>query len=249
MRPVAACCLAVLFLAAVPAVPAQNIVAPLDTPMRVSSGVMAGHLETKVAPVYPPEAKAAKVQGAIVLHAIVGKTGLVEELTVISGPEVLRSSALDAVRQWTYKPYLLNGNPVAVETMIVVNYMLNQPAPVDLPGGVMGGRATEAPPSTPALSPSGRMRVSAGVMAGLITTKKTPVSQSRKGSPHYRSRRTSGVVDTHGKVSELNVLSGPELLRQAAVDAVSQWTYKPYLLNGKPVDVITSMTVHFMLTN
>lgn len=245
--------LAILFLAGVLPVLAQGppvvrVLGP-NEPVRVSAGVMAGQLETKVTPIYPPEAKAAKVQGVVVMHAIIGKTGLVEELTGVSGPEVLRSSALDAVRQWTYKPYLLNGNPVAVETIIVVNFSLNQSAPVTLPGGgVMGGLATGAPPSTPSLSPSGRMRVSSGVMAGLIDTKTTPVYPKDAKEAHITGAVVlSGVVDTHGKVTELNVVNGPEMLRQAAIDAVSQWTYKPYLLNGKPVEVITTMTVHFML--
>jgi len=245
--------LAILFIAGVPSVLAQEppVVRVLQTnePMRVSSGVMAGQLETKVAPIYPPEAKAAKVAGAVVMHAIIGKTGLVEELTVLSGPEVLRTSALDAVRQWTYKPYLLNGNPVAVETLITVNFLLDQPDPFNGSfGGVMAGRTAGAPPSTPVLSPSGRMRVSGGVMAGLIETKKTPVYPADAKAAHITGAVVlSGVVDTHGKVTELNVVNGPEMLRQAAIDAVSQWTYKPYLLNGKPVEVITTMTVHFML--
>jgi TonB family protein len=247
MHRLAACCLAVS-LAVVPATLAQNVVAPSNAPMRVSAGVMAGQLVTKAAPVYPPEAKAAKVQGAVVMHAIIGKTGVVEELVVISGPEVLRASALDAVRQWTYKPYLLNGNPVEVDTTITVNYSLNQPIQADsLQDGVMDGTPNGAPPALAPLPP-GRIRVSAGVMATLIDTKKTPVYPEDAKAAHITGAVVlSGVIDTHGKVSDLNVVSGPELLRQAAMDAVSQWIYKPYLLNGKPVEVVTTMTVHFML--
>ena len=93
MRRVAAYCLAILLLVAVPHVQAQ------DAPKQVWSGVMAEQCVTKVVPLYPPEAKAAKVQGAVVMHAIIGKTGTVESLDVLSGPEALRPSALDAVRQ------------------------------------------------------------------------------------------------------------------------------------------------------
>ena len=249
MSRLAPCCLAVLLLTVVPPAPAQDTPAPIHAPMRVSAGVIAGLLETKVAPIYPPEAKATKVQGAVVMHAIIGKTGLVEELVVISGPEMLRSSALDAVRQWTYKPYRLNGNPVEVDTIITVNYSLNQSEPPDgVHGGVMGGISTGTPPLAPASSPPSRIRVSAGVMAGLIDTKKTPVYPEDAKAAHITGAVVlSGVVDTHGKVTDLNVVDGPEMLRHAAIDAVSQWTYKPYLLNGKPVEVITTMTVHFML--
>jgi protein TonB len=72
--------------------------------------------------VYPPIARAAHVSGAVVLHAIISKTGTVQNLQVISGPEMLRASALDAVRNWRYKPYLLNGDPTEVETTITVNF-------------------------------------------------------------------------------------------------------------------------------
>ena len=86
---------------------------------------MAGNILTKVAPVYPHDARAAHISGTVVLHAIIGKDGNVEKLVVVSGPKELQTSALDAVKQWTYKPYLLNGNPTEVETTIHVNYNLN----------------------------------------------------------------------------------------------------------------------------
>jgi len=95
-----------------------------DSPLRVASGIMAGNILTKAQPVYPPDAKAAHIQGAVVLHAIIGIDGTVENLVVISGPKELQSSAIDAVKQWTFQPYLLNGNPTEVDTTIEVNYQL-----------------------------------------------------------------------------------------------------------------------------
>jgi TonB family protein len=92
--------------------------------VKVSSGKMAGNLLTKVMPKYPADAKKAHVQGTVVLHAVIGKDGIIKDLSVVSGPEMLQQSSLDAVRQWTYKPYLLNGNPVEVETQINVIYSL-----------------------------------------------------------------------------------------------------------------------------
>jgi protein TonB len=91
-------------------------------PVRVSSGVVAGNAISQPKPVYPPIARAAHVSGAVVLHAIIDKGGTIKDLTVISGPEMLRSSALDAVRNWKYKPYVLNGDPTEVETTITVNF-------------------------------------------------------------------------------------------------------------------------------
>jgi protein TonB len=97
--------------------------APKPTgPVRVSSGTVAGMAISQPTPVYPPIAKAAHVQGTVILHAIISKQGTIEQLTVISGPPMLTSSALDAVHRWRYKPYLLNGEPTEVETTINVNF-------------------------------------------------------------------------------------------------------------------------------
>ncbi len=92
--------------------------------LNVPSGVMAGNVLTKVQPKYPQEAKEEKIQGTVLLNAVIGKDGAVEKLTVVSGPKELQQSALDAVSQWTYKPYLLNGDPTEVKTTISVVYTL-----------------------------------------------------------------------------------------------------------------------------
>ena len=89
-----------------------------------SSGVMAGNILSRVNPTYPKEARAAGVIVSVVLHAIIGKDGSIENLSVISGPDELRASAIDAVRQWTYRPYVLNGEAVDVDTTITVNYQI-----------------------------------------------------------------------------------------------------------------------------
>jgi protein TonB len=88
----------------------------------VSSGTMAGALISRPQPVYPALAKAARVQGAVILRALISKTGDIEDLSVVSGPPMLTASALEAVRRWKYKPYLLQGVPVDVQTTITVNF-------------------------------------------------------------------------------------------------------------------------------
>ena len=93
-------------------------------PTSVPAQKMQNNLITKVPPVYPPEAKAAKIQGKVVLDAVIGVDGHVENLKAVSGPKELQQSALDAVRQWVYKPYTVNGNPVEVTTTINVIYSL-----------------------------------------------------------------------------------------------------------------------------
>jgi len=92
--------------------------------VRVSQGVSVGRLINKVEPVYPPLARNARVQGQVVLTAIISKDGIIQDLRVLSGHPLLVQAALDAVRQWRYKPYLLNGEPVEVETTVTVNFTL-----------------------------------------------------------------------------------------------------------------------------
>lgn len=92
--------------------------------VRVSQGVSAGLLVHKVQPDYPPEARRARIQGSVVLRAVIGKDGSIEKLTLVSGHPMLVPAAIDAVQQWRYRPYLLMGNPVEVDTEIMVNFQL-----------------------------------------------------------------------------------------------------------------------------
>ena len=92
--------------------------------VRVSGGVTAGNLISQIKPQYPPIAKTARIQGSVVLHAIISKSGMVENLQVVSGHPMLTQAALDAVRQWRYKPYYLSGEPVEVDTTITVTFTL-----------------------------------------------------------------------------------------------------------------------------
>jgi periplasmic protein TonB len=92
--------------------------------VRVSQGVSQGLLIHRVQPMYPPLARQARIQGTVVLQAEISKDGTIENLRLISGHPMLAPSAIEAVRQWRYKPYFLNGEPVAVETQITVNFTL-----------------------------------------------------------------------------------------------------------------------------
>jgi periplasmic protein TonB len=90
----------------------------------VSSGVMDGNLLEKTDPQYPTIAREARIQGTVVLQATIGKDGAIQNLRVVSGPPMLQQAALAAVRSWRYKPFLLNGSPVAVETTVNVVFKL-----------------------------------------------------------------------------------------------------------------------------
>ncbi len=93
--------------------------------VRVSQGVTQGLLIHKVQPSYPPLARQARIQGQVVLQAVISKDGAIEGLKLISGHPMLAPAAIDAVKQWRYKPYILNGEPVEVDTTITVNFTLS----------------------------------------------------------------------------------------------------------------------------
>jgi protein TonB len=99
---------------------------PSTTPQRIRVGgnVEAASLINKVSPDYPPIAKTAHVSGTVMLHAIIGKDGGIRELQYVSGPPLLMKSAMDAVKEWRYKPTMLNGEAVEVDTTIDVIFSL-----------------------------------------------------------------------------------------------------------------------------
>ena len=96
-----------------------------DKPMRVSGGVSAGMLMVPIQPVYPAIAKAAHIEGTVVVEAVISKAGRIESLHVTSGPEMLRAAAMDAIRSARYQPYKLNGEPTEVQTTITVNFKMS----------------------------------------------------------------------------------------------------------------------------
>jgi len=104
-------------LAKTPEPPAKRI--------RVAARVVEANLIHDVAPTYPPEAGRARIEGAVVLLAVIAKDGSVQDVRVESGLPLLAQAAIDAVKQWRYRPYLVNGEPVEVDSRITINFTLS----------------------------------------------------------------------------------------------------------------------------
>lgn len=103
-------------------------------PIRVGGPVMMASLIHQPFPIYPSEAKKAHIEGTVLLHAVIAKDGTISDLQYVSGPPMLMKAAMDAVQQWQYKPTLLNGEPVAVDTTISIVFTLGgNPPPESLP--------------------------------------------------------------------------------------------------------------------
>jgi protein TonB len=172
----------------------------------------------------------------------------------------LAKAAVDAVKQWRYQPAQLNGEPVEAVTTVTVNFALAggirgqagavgtraetplspPPAPVAPPQVAL---TTPPPPPPP---PPQRIRQGGNVQQAMLLSQVKPIYP-----PDAKEARIQGVVvleavvSKEGDVQSVNVISGHPLLQQAAIDAVSQWKYKPTLLNGQPVEVVTTITVNF----
>jgi protein TonB len=93
--------------------------------IRVSS-MMPGMLVRRMEPRYPPAAVAARIEGPVKINAIINREGMITQAEVLSGSPLLTGAALAAIRQWRYRPYILNGEPVEVETQITVNFVLGR---------------------------------------------------------------------------------------------------------------------------
>ncbi len=225
--------------------------------VRISQQVAQGFVIKKVAPIYPEQARKEGIQGTVQLLVHLSKAGEVESVQEISGPPLLAASAIEAVRQWKYTPYHLNGYPIAVETQVTVSFTLSDksaevvtgdgPGPVvKAPQGIFDASGIEGPASP---APK-RIRVSAGVESAMSVKKVPPLYPQEA-----RDQRIQGtvvmamIVDTEGNVANLQIIIGHPMLAPAAIEAVKQWKYRPYLLNQTPVEVETQVQVNFTLAD
>lgn len=239
-----------------------SIATPQAAPqrVRVSAGVESGLLQSKVDPVYPPLARQASIQGVVTLHVIISREGDVENIQLVSGHPMLAPAAIEAVKQWKYKPFLLNGEPVIVETQVMVNFVLSAKPPASnvagdqpseappLNSGPVGGIISSHPGPTRADGVPRRVRISSGVAQALLRTKVQPQYPDEAKDAHIQGVVLLQVgIDQEGNVDKVQLISGHQLLAPAAKQAVRQWKYKPYLLNGEPVYVDTQVQVNFTL--
>jgi TonB family protein len=204
---------------------------------------------------YPLEARALKLQGEVVVKIVVSATGEVESAVAVSGDPILAKSAADAAMKWKFKPFIKNGKPVKVSTKLPFDFAFSDkvhdeklpPADQTAPAAPPPV-ATTAGPDKPKLAIPQRVRVAQGVSAGLLLYKVQPAYP-----PDAQQARIQGTVvlraliSKDGKVENLSLVSGHPMLAPAAIGAVQQWRYKPYLLNGQPVEVSTEVLVNFQL--
>ena len=188
---------------------------------------------------YPLKARREQLQGEVRLKILISEAGDVESVEVLYGDPIFAEAAVDAVKKWKFKPYIRDGKPVKISTEIPFDFAFTDKVK-DI-----------APPLTPVAADSQnttKVKIASGVSAGLLIHRVTPTYPQSARWNHVQGRVTlEATIGKSGLIENLTVISGPKDLIQAAVGAVQQWRYKPYLLEGKPVEVETKIEVNFEL--
>ena len=216
----------------------------------------------KVNPSYPLVAEQQEIQGEVVVEILVTEGGDVGESKLVRGNPILAESALGAVKKWRFDPFIRNGKPTKAVTFLIWDFAFKDKIIVDKPylptaAELASSKPTETPASTENNSPPSdgsntappqRIRIASGVTQGLLVRKVAPVYPPQ--ALHNRIQGSvvlAAVIGKDGRVESLRVVSGPKELVDAAIGAVQQWRYRPYMLMGEPVEVDTTVTVNFVL--
>jgi TonB family protein len=200
--------------------------------VRAVGQVQPPKLIKQVNPVYPEKARQARVEGIVILEAKADEQGNVTDARILRSIPVLDQAALDAVKQWKYEPMLIDGKPRKVVFTVTVRFMLKE-----------GDKS-----KTVEKFAAGAVKAEGDIEPPKLIKEVQPVYPEVA-----RQARVQGVVilsvksNEEGKIVDTMVLRSIPLLDQAAIDAVKQWVYEPYVKDGKPVPIVFTVTVRFVL--
>ena len=226
-------------------------------PVRVGGNVAPPQKIYDVPPQYPAVAQSAGIKGVVLLELTIAADGHVQDARVTRSVPALDQAALDAARQWRYRPTIVDGVATPIITTVAVQFTLVPAAPE--PAGTAGpspqSAGTQSPPAHPAgTQSSGVPPAAAPVRVGGSVKQPMRIAYV---PPEYpvaaSSTNVQGIVilevtlNVKGQVQDVRVLRSVPLLDQAAVDAVRQWQYAPTVIDGVPVPVIMTETVRFEL--
>jgi len=206
---------------------------------------------------YPEEAREKQLQGQVWVKISVSELGDVAGVEVISGDAVLARAAVDAAKKWKFKPFIRNGKPMAVTTKIPFDFAFSNTVsdtkeaepPAQQNPAVGQAPASDQAPNQAGVATPQRIRVSQGVSTGLLIHKVNPIyPEEAKRARIQGTVVLQAEISKEGRIANLRLISGPEELAPAAIGAVQQWRYRPYLLMGNPVVVETTVQVNFVLS-
>lgn len=207
----------------------------------------------RVQPAFPADLQS-MVEGDVVMNVTIAPDGTVQDIKVTHGLPQLIHPALHAVSQWRYEPARINGVAVAYKTTIAVSFKIaSDPSTAAAanaaalaaprivpPEGVLSVKPVLPPP------PEGVLRISARVMDGMLEKRVEPVYPADSAAVDARGIVIAlATIGKTGEVENVAVLSGPLRFRDAAANAVKQWRYRPYVIDGEAVTVQTTITLNF----
>lgn len=200
--------------------------------VRATGAVKPPKVITKVPPVYPETARQARVEGVVILEAKADEKGDVVDARVLRSVPALDRAALDAVKQWKYEPLVIDGKPRPVVFTVTIRFALDE-------GSAKTALAKFA---------AGAVRAEGDVQPPKTVKETMPVYPEAARSAGVQGTVILGVkIDGTGRVVDVVVLRSVPLLDQAAIDAIRQWEFEPFVQDGKAVPLVFTQTVRFVL--
>lgn len=188
---------------------------------------------------FPLAARDEVLQGQVLIRMSVAETGDVTNVEVVSGHPILAQSAMAAAKKWKFKPFIRNGKAVPVNTVVPFDFAfkdkINQTSTI---------KSTHLGPDKDGKP----LSLGKDLVAGELVYTVNPVYPPEARRKGIQGKVVfSAIIDKDGTVKKLKAVLGPRELIDAAAAAVQQWRYKPYMLNGEPVEIDTTITVNFKL--
>jgi TonB family protein len=214
-------------------------------PVSLAPWVLHAKLTNETAPEYPAFALENHIQGEVFVDVVVDENGKVQTakpVDCLNCSSILADAAVEAVKKWEYQPTVVDGKPALVSSWVAFRFRLDGPSVEIL---------SKSESSTPAAEPAKitgprKLRISSGVAEANLIHKVDPQYPLMAQQAHIQGDVVMQcIIDKEGNVANLRAMSGHPVLIQAAIDAVKQWKYKGYRLNGEPVEVETTVTVKF----
>lgn len=216
-------------------------------PISLAPWILHAKLMNEALPEYPASALENRVQGDVFVDIVVDENGRVQTAKAVDCMNcslILGDAAVETIKKWEYQPTLLDGSPARVSSWVALRFKVEGPSVEIL---------TKSESSTPAVEPpkvsgSQKLRVSAGLAEANLVHKVDPEYPLMAKQTHVQGDVVLAcTIAKDGSIAMLRAISGHPILIQSAMDAVKQWKYKPFLLNGELVLVETTITVKFRM--
>ena len=238
--------------AVAPSSPAENsATAQPPTAAQYPTEITPVELLYRVRPKYPKDARRTKIQGQVVLNTVITKDGSVQNIKLTCGDPLLVNAAMDAVRQWRYKPYQLNGEPVEAPTTITVNFSLSNLGNEKIDDcNRLSGPLTAKSVDPAANTEEGEvLKPGNGVIPPhAIYMPEPEYSKKARKAKLQGTVVLSIIINANGEVHEITVEKSLGLgLDEKAIEAVRQWRFEPAMKDGKPVAVRVHVQTSFHL--